>query len=787
MMRKLFYIFILLCPVTHVFSQYKVRFVVRDDSTAPQDSVYMAGTFNNWDPTPGDRNKLTSDGRQTHSIMLNLPAGKSYYKYTRGSWLKVEQTNIGFDIDNRFVIIHRDTTVEDTIRSWRDLVLDEMIKALPNANTDSVKMALLFGIMNNYAFETTRLNTDSSLFYSQQAILLLDKTKIGVDNASWMKSKYAEWLMNIRESTAALLHSRGNYPKALELRLDNLSMAEEKGNILSQCNAIGNIISDYLSMRDFPHVLTYGKLLDSLHRAFHHNEKNPVDGISEDANASISVAYNEMGNLDSALYYSQKIHGDIGSIMGDFRELRKLDQLGDIYRKKGEDKLALHYFRQLIRNTTTLHYPIYVSMAQQGMAKIFQKQGRLDSALIYARRSLTTIQDEAVYVQSAGENLNDWIADVSPYLSEIYIANHQPDSAYKYLKLSIDLKDSLFTLAKIRQFQNLTFNESIRKQQQEQQAEILKQQYQSKIKVYGLAIGIAVLLAFALILFRNNGRERKANRLLAQQKLEVQNTLTELKSAQTLLIQSEKMASLGELTAGIAHEIQNPLNFVNNFSELNKELLVEMKDHIDKGNMDDIKLLANDVIDNEEKISFHGKRASSIVKGMLQHSKTGDGQKEPTNINTLAEEYLALSYQGLRAKDKTFNATLQTVFDPTIGELQIIPQDMGRVLLNLYNNAFYAVLDKKKQMGDGYTPTVSVSTRNKGERVEISVKDNGNGIPAGLRDKIFQPFFTTKPTGQGTGLGLSLSYDIVKAHGGELKIESREGEGAEFLIFLPKA
>ena len=245
------------------------------------------------------------------------------------------------------------------------------------------------------------------------------------------------------------------------------------------------------------------------------------------------------------------------------------------------------------------------------------------------------------------------------------------------------------------------------------------------------------------------------------------------------------MASLGELTAGIAHEIQNPLNFVNNFSELNKELLEEINENVDQGNLGDIKMLTKDVIDNEEKISFHGKRASSIVKGMLQHSKAVDGQKESTNMNVLAEEYLALSYQGLRAKDKTFNATLQTVFDPTIREMQIVPQDMGRVLLNLYNNAFYAVADKKKQAGDGFTPTVTVSTRNEGSRVVISVKDNGNGIPSALRDKILQPFFTTKPTGQGTGLGLSISYDIVKSHGGELKIESTEGEGAEFLVILP--
>ena len=245
------------------------------------------------------------------------------------------------------------------------------------------------------------------------------------------------------------------------------------------------------------------------------------------------------------------------------------------------------------------------------------------------------------------------------------------------------------------------------------------------------------------------------------------------------------MASLGELTAGIAHEIQNPLNFVNNFSEINKELLVEMKEEMDKGNVEEAKAIANDVIDNEEKINFHGKRADSIVKGMLQHSRSSGGQKEPMDINALADEYLRLAYHGLRAKDKSFNAMMKTDFDETIGNVSIIPQDIGRVVLNLINNAFYVVDEKKKQLGNGYEPTVAVSTRKTGDKVFVSVADNGNGIPPKVLDKIFQPFFTTKPAGQGTGLGLSLAYDIVKAHGGELKVETKVGEGSEFIIQLP--
>jgi two-component system, NtrC family, sensor kinase len=267
--------------------------------------------------------------------------------------------------------------------------------------------------------------------------------------------------------------------------------------------------------------------------------------------------------------------------------------------------------------------------------------------------------------------------------------------------------------------------------------------------------------------------------------VELKKSLEELKATQTQLVQSEKMASLGELTAGIAHEIQNPLNFVNNFSEVNTELIDELEQEIEKGNLADAKAIARDIKENEQKINHHGKRADAIVKGMLQHSRSSSGVKEPTNINALADEYLRLAYHGLRAKDKSFNAVMQTDFDQRVENINIIPQDIGRCILNLITNAFYAVLEKKKQSTEGYEPTVSVSTKKSNGKVAVVVKDNGNGIPQKVLDKIFQPFFTTKPTGQGTGLGLSLSYDIVKAHGGEIKVETKEGEGTEFSIQLP--
>lgn len=278
---------------------------------------------------------------------------------------------------------------------------------------------------------------------------------------------------------------------------------------------------------------------------------------------------------------------------------------------------------------------------------------------------------------------------------------------------------------------------------------------------------------------------------LIKQKEELQETVKELKITQNQLIQSEKMASLGELTAGIAHEIQNPLNFVNNFSEVSMELLDEMEEELNKGDTNEAKAIAADVKQNLEKIRHHGQRADGIVKGMLQHSRASNNTKEPTDINKLADEYLRLAYHGLRAKDKSFNAELLTHLDEKAPSINIVPQDIGRVLLNLFTNAFYAIQQKQKTAGPEYKPTVEVNTRlitaaSGGREVEIKVRDNGLGIPQNIKDKIMQPFFTTKPTGEGTGLGLSMSYDIiVKGHNGSINVNSTEGEGSEFSVKLP--
>jgi hypothetical protein len=310
--------------------------------------------------------------------------------------------------------------------------------------------------------------------------------------------------------------------------------------------------------------------------------------------------------------------------------------------------------------------------------------------------------------------------------------------------------------------------------------------------MYALLGGVIVLLLVAAMFYRNSVNQKKSRILLQQQKNELEQSLRQLRTTQTQLVQAEKMASLGELTAGIAHEIQNPLNFVNNFSEVSTELVDEMKSEIKKGNYHEVFALVDDVKQNLAKINHHGQRASDIVKGMLHHSRSSNGVKEPTDINALADEYLRLAYHGLRAKDKSFNAIMKTDFDKSlsaneagIGKINVIPQDIGRVILNLITNGFYVVNEKSKQGIANYEPTISVSTKRVNGHVEIKVTDNGNGIPANIVDKIFQPFFTTKPTGQGTGLGLSLSYDIVKAHGGEITVESKEGVGSDFIIQLP--
>ena len=371
---------------------------------------------------------------------------------------------------------------------------------------------------------------------------------------------------------------------------------------------------------------------------------------------------------------------------------------------------------------------------------------------------------------------NETIRDYK-LLAEVYDKMGDAEKSKENYKKYISLQDSL--LADQRKLSNISFEA----EQQMNEKELSINQLKSENKISALTRNfsfgiIALVLLLSGVIYYRYKSKQKANAVLEK-------TLSDLKSTQAQLIQAEKMASLGELTAGIAHEIQNPLNFVNNFSEVSNELIDEMKEELKKGNYDDANEIADDVKQNLEKITHHGQRAADIVKGMLQHSSSSSGVKEPTDINALCDEYLRLSYHGLRAKDKSFNASMKTDFDNSIGNINIIPQDIGRVILNLINNAFYAVDEKKKSGIENYEPTVSINTKKVDDKLEIRVSDNGNGIPQNVLDKIFQPFFTTKPTGQGTGLGLSLSYDIVKAHGGVIKVETQESIFTQFNVQIP--
>ncbi len=498
---------------------------------------------------------------------------------------------------------------------------------------------------------------------------------------------------------------------------------------------------------------------------------------------SLGETYINQNKLDSALDYEKQaeqlvLHMDTiaSPVAPQFLPAIYL-QLGNVYRALKNDSEALKYYYESIQWSFKKSTRVILSRAYLKLSDYYIQKENKDSALYYSKKNLDILKTLG---SVTGAETNMGLGYKNLYLS--YQLNHQFDSAFKYQGLAFITTDSLdkVKIKNLAAFQKLTYSEQLRLQALEQE----KAQTHSRMVTYSLLAGLAIFLLIGLILYRNNLAKQKANIVLQEQKQKIETTLQELRSTQQQLIQSEKMASLGELTAGIAHEIQNPLNFVNNFSELNKEMIAELKEGISNGNYNDVKIIADDIEANEDKINHHGKRADAIVKSMLQHSRQTKGAKESTDINALCDEYLRLSYHGLRAKDKDFNSDFTTDFDKATGNINIVPQDIGRVLQNLFNNAFYAVNEKKKKGGEVYKPKVSVQTKRLNDTVEIRIQDNGDGINENIVRKIFQPFFTTKPTGEGTGLGLSLSYDIIKAHGGEIKVETKEAAGTAFIIYL---
>jgi two-component system NtrC family sensor kinase len=586
---------------------------------------------------------------------------------------------------------------------------------------------------------------DTALFYAKRSLALAEKLNDTLGQ-----------IFNL--GTLAYIYSmRRNDSLALAAAFRSVQLSENSRSNF-KIYSFGDIAIVFYNIGEYRQAISYSYRLQNL---------VDTNGFYF-SNTMIGKSFYQLNEIDSAEKHLQK--GYKMALSKKWSTTIPLLFLGHIYRKKGDYIHAISNYRSCINASMNRDFNLKDAIeGYLGLAQTFQLTGQRDSAIWYSEKAFATATANSFPAQSL---------DASILLKDLYTKIGSIDSAFKYQGITLSLKDSLYNQEKIRAGQNLSFNEFQRQAAIKAAVETEKIKYQNRIRIYVLLAGLVLFLIIGLLLYRNNRQKQKTNKIL-------ESTLANLKSTQAQLIQSEKMASLGELTAGIAHEIQNPLNFVNNFSEVNKELLAELQDEIKKGNFDEVNTIAINVIENEEKILHHGKRADNIVKGMLQHSRNNSGQKEPTNINALADEYLRLAYHGLRAKDKSFNATMKTDFDESIGSVNIIPQDMGRVILNLITNAFYVVDEKKKLNQNGYEPTVSVSTKRINGKVEIKVADNGNGIPQKVLDKIFQPFFTTKPTGQGTGLGLSLSYDIVKAHGGELKVETKEGEGSEFIIHLP--
>jgi signal transduction histidine kinase len=661
---------------------------------------------------------------------------------------------------------------------------------LETASNDSLRY---IGNMK-LGFHYQELNRDSSFFYYSRALEVSKKNNKKFAQVSALalsgyqliaKGDYADALLNlldafnIIEETPAEKNSWLYFSGSSAIK-DNrtyvLSLTQHVYSVLM--NNAGNTNQEIFYLKE---AIKNGKIIDDPYRI----------GLPY---MNLGHVYFKLNMLDSALYCEKESLKYLNKAVSVKYLTSVLTWMGHIYMKKGNKELAKKYYYASIQSAIDQDNIGAITGGYYGLSKYYKVESAADSGIYYAIRSLESIRRAA-----NSRHMDFSIGDLYENLADCYELDRQADSTRKYQRLALKAKDSIYLerINNLTKFQNLNFNQQLRLRDLEKD----KLAYQGKIRTYFLLGGLAVFSLIALILFRNNRQKQKTNKILQEQKDKVENTLQDLKATQSQLIQSEKMASLGELTAGIAHEIQNPLNFVNNFSEVNKELIEELKGIRHKADSErDPQLedeLLDDIAQNEDKINHHGKRADAIVKGMLQHSSSGSGKKEPTDINALADEYLRLAYHGLRAKDKSFNATMKTDFDEGIGMINIIPQDMGRVILNLITNAFYVVDEKKKSGIENYEPTVKVATKLlsrpsggpqgglPGGTVIISVADNGKGIPQKILDKIFQPFFTTKPTGQGTGLGLSLSYDIVKAQGGEIRVETKEGEGTEFIISLP--
>ena len=663
------------------------------------------------------------------------------------------------NVKNIFLVLLFVLTTRHVVAQYDKL--DSLKQIFHSNRNDSIRFALSLQIGEGYLYR----NNDSGLVYIQKGTALADQRGSAL------------WQAHARAAMMGYFFATNDFVGSLNLTLQNINdFSRHHDRYLLAYSMVfmgaiygGNGYPEKATadLQNAIAILDTLHYVDSLHRIHYFNSKETLLAA---AYMNQGLSYSSLQKMDSALSSAQKAYEE--NMKAQTRWNYPVHALAATYQIMGQTDTAIALFK--IAASMAMKELILKDVVDSynSIAALYKERSETDSAVAYARKSIAL--EKQINYRGA--------LDAALLLSEVYEKRHRDDSALYYYKYAMGTKDSALSFAKVQQIQSIAFKEEIKERERRQQAELQQTKYRGQVKIL-IVLGVAVtLLSIALTLWRTNRHKQKANALLQKKNTQIEQTLVQLRTTQTQLIQSEKMASLGELTAGIAHEIQNPLNFVNNFSEVNNELIEEMNN---EGDINEIKALANNIKQNNEKIAFHGKRADAIVKGMLQHSRTTSGQKEATDINALTDEYLRLAYHGMRARDKSNNAKFQTDFDNSLGKINIVSQEIGRVILNLINNAFYAVSEKAKQNIVGYEPAVTVSVRKVRDRVELRVSDNGSGVPEKILDKIFQPFFTTKPTGQGTGLGLSLSYDIIKAHGGEIKVETKEGEGSEFIIQLP--
>jgi len=662
-----------------------------------------------------------------------------------------------------------------------DLYVDlglELLGSDINRGLGNLDAAVQLGTEINYKVGLAKAYNAKGRAYAQQgnfqeAILNFQES---LKNFREINDRTGE--ANILSNLGSIYFMLGNSTKALELHFESLKISEELDNKLRIGTSFNNIGTVYLENR---------KTIDEA-LAYFKKSLGVFEGIQQQqgiatASMNIGEVYFLESNYDSAIYFHQMA---LELCDGTLDATFPLTQLGEIHAAMGNFPKAFDFHRRALEISERLDAKFEQTQGLIGLAKTQRKQKNFADAIISLEKARSLASD----IDAKDEMLDAYLN-----LAEIQALVGNFKAAYENEISAKSVKEEIAKSSTEQMIQQLQFEFELNKKEAE--IELLQKDtelknaavFNQRIIIFASLGGLLMFVVISISLFRNNLSKQKANRLLQGQKAEihaqreqVESAYEQLKSTQTQLIQSEKMASLGELTAGIAHEIKNPLNFVNNFSEVCTELIEEMKVELAEGNQQGAVEIADDIKISLEKIHQHGERANSIVQRMLEHSRSKTGEKVSIDINALADEYLRLSHLGIQARDKNFAAHFLTDFDPSLPNISVVPQDIGRVLLNIINNAFYACT--KNTLTDRL-PLVTVSTKNLEKAVEISIKDNGVGIPDEIKDKIFQPFFTTKPTKEGTGLGLSLAYDLVNAHGGEIVVESKVGEGSEFIIHLP--